>query len=250
MTTMALGRAGIPAERLFYTGMAVAVFTAVFFGFAQTFFLRPWLPIGSASFPVPPEPFFMLHGAVFAAWFLLLMLQPWLVAAGRTDLHRKLGLLGAGLAVAMVVVGIQGALIAASRPGGFMGVPVPPLSFFAIPFFDMVIFAVLIGCAIARRHDAQTHKRLMLIGSISLLSAAIARWPIELMAETSPLVFFGILDLFLLAVVAWDLATRGKLHPATLWGGLLVVVSQPLRLAVSGTGPWLDFAGWATGLPA
>jgi hypothetical protein len=112
----------------------------------------------------------------------------------------------------------------------------------------MVIFAVLIGCAIARRHDAQAHKRLMLIGSISLLSAAIARWPIELMAATSPLVFFGILDLFLLAVVAWDLATRRKLHPATLWGGLLVVVSQPLRLLVSGTEPWLAFARWATGV--
>jgi uncharacterized membrane protein YozB (DUF420 family) len=244
MTTLAAGRTGIPAERLFYTGMAMAILAAVVLGFARTFFLRPWFP----GHPAPPEPFFMLHGAVFAAWFVLLVVQPSLVAAGRTDLHRRLGMAGAVLAVMMVVVGIKGALLAASRAGGFVGVPIPPLSFMAIPFFDMVIFAVLIGCAIARRQDPQTHKRLMLVGSISLLSAAIARWPFELMATPSPLVFFGITNAFLLAVVAWDLATRRRLHPATLWGGLLVVVSQPLRLVVSGTEPWLAFARWATGV--
>jgi hypothetical protein len=52
---------------------------------------------------------------------------------------------------------------------------------------------------------------------------------------------------FLLAVVAWDLATIRRLHPATLWGGLLLVVSQPLRLAIAGTEPWLAFARRATG---
>lgn len=244
MTTSAARAGRIPAERLFYTGMAVLVFAAVFLGFARSFFLHPWFP----GHPVPPEPFFMFHGAVFAAWFALLVVQPSLVAAGRTDLHRRLGLAGAVLAVAMVVVGIEGALIAASRPGGFVGVPVPPLGFLAIPFFDMVVFAVLVGFAIARRHEAQAHKRLMLIGSISLLPAAIVRWPIALMDPPSPVVFFAIANVFLLAIVVWDLATTRRLHRATLWGGLLVVLSQPLRLAISGTEPWLVFARWATGV--
>ena len=53
MTTLALGRAAIPAERLFYTGMAVAVFTAVFFGFARTFFLRPWLDFAGWATGLP-----------------------------------------------------------------------------------------------------------------------------------------------------------------------------------------------------
>jgi uncharacterized membrane protein YozB (DUF420 family) len=246
MTTLAAGRTEIPAERLFYTCMAMAILAAVVLGFARTFFLRPWFP----DHPAPPEPFFLLHGAVFAAWFVLLVVQPSLVAAGRTDLHRRLGQAGAVLAVVMVVVGIQGAIIAASRPGGFTGVPIPPLSFMAIPFFDMIVFPVLVGVAVARRRDAQSHKRLMLIASISLLGAAIARWPFELLAPPSPVVFFGLTDAFLLAIVAWDLATTRRLHPATLWGGLLVVLSQPLRLAISGTEPWLAFARWATGLIA
>jgi hypothetical protein len=31
-----------------------------------------------------------------------------------------------------------------------------------------------------------------------------------------------------LALVLFDLATRGRLHPATLWGGALVVGLKPL----------------------
>ena len=44
----------------------------VFAGFARSFFLRPWFP----DHPSPPETAFYWHGAVFAAWFLLLLAQP------------------------------------------------------------------------------------------------------------------------------------------------------------------------------
>jgi hypothetical protein len=54
----------------------------------------------------------------------------------------------------------------------------------------------------------------------------------------NPLLFFGLTDLFLVPPVVWDLKSRGRLHPATLWGGLLLVASQPLRLWLSGTEAW------------
>jgi hypothetical protein len=31
-------------------------------------------------------------------------------------------------------------------------------------------------------------------------------------------------------------------HPATIFGGLLIVVFKPLLLIIAGTGPWLAFA--------
>lgn len=132
-------------ERRFYTGMAVAMFLTVYFGFAQSFFLRPWFP----GTPAPHEPIFYVHGAAFAAWFLLLIAQPSLVAAGRTDLHVRLGRIGAGLAVLMVVLGTLGGLIAARRPTGFVGVPIPPLQFLVIPLGDMLLFGTFVGLAIA-----------------------------------------------------------------------------------------------------
>jgi len=60
--------------------------------------------------------------------------------------------------------------------------------------------------------------------------------------------FFGLTDLFLVAIVVWDFATRGRIHSATLWGSAFVVMSQVLRLMMSGTEPWLAFAGWAVRL--
>jgi hypothetical protein len=241
MATLAVGRAS--RERLFYAGIAIAMFAAVFLGFARSFFLRPWFP----DVPAPTETIFYVHGAVFTAWLVLLVVQPALVAVRRTDLHRKLGWLGAGLAVAMVALGIVGALVAARRPTGFVGIPIPPLQFLIIPFFDMVLFATFVALAIARRRDMQSHKRWMLLASVNLLAAGIARWPFAMMAGGPP-VYFGLEDLFIVALVAWDFASRGRVHPVTLWGGLAIIVSQPLRLVLSGTAAWLAFAGWAVGL--
>jgi len=228
-------------EHVFYGAMSVAVLAAVCFGFARSFLLRGLFP----SHPVPPEPFFLLHGMVYLAWYVLLVVQSMLVARRRVALHRSLGVLGGVLATVMVVLGLTGAIIAARRPGGFTGIPVPPLQFMAIPFFDMLVFPALIGAAFALRRDLQAHKRLMLIGSIGISTAAIARWPVGLLALGPP-AFFGVTDLFLVPVVVHDLRTRRSVHPATLWGCLVVVLSQPLRLIVSGTGAWISFASWLT----
>jgi hypothetical protein len=231
-------------ERLFYSGMALAMLLTVFAGFGRSFFLRPWFP----GHPSPPEAVFYWHGAVFTAWYLLLLVQALLIAGGRVDRHRMLGKAGAVLAAAMVVIGVYVALVAAGRPGGFIGVPVPPLAFLTIPFVDMAVFGILVACAIAKRNVPQTHKRLMLIASIGPLTAAVARLPFDFILASGPPAFFGLTDLFLLALVAWDLATRRRLHAATLWAGLLLILSQPLRLLVSGTDGWLGFAGWAVAL--
>ena len=71
-------------------------------------------------------------------------------------------MLGGVLATVMVVLGIIAAVISGRRPGGFTGVPVPPLQFMAIPFFDMVVFSSIIGTGFALRRNQQAHKRLML----------------------------------------------------------------------------------------
>lgn len=244
MTTAATVRDRWSPERRFFFGMTLVMLLAVLLGFARSFFLRPLFP----AWPSPREPIFYVHGALFATWMVLLVAQTTLVASGRTAAHRRLGAAGVLLACAMVALGTAAALTAARRPTGFVGIPVPPLQFLAIPLFDMVLFAAFVALAVARRRDAQSHKRLMLLASFNLLAAAVARWPGVASAGAPPL-FFGLTDLFLVALVVWDLRSRGRLHPVTLWCGALFVLSQPLRLVVSGTSAWLAFARWATGLP-
>jgi hypothetical protein len=232
----------LSAERRFFSGMAIAILATVFIGFARSFFLRPMFP----NWPSPSETIFYVHGAVFTAWIVLLVAQASLVAGRRTELHREIGPFGGVLAVAMVVLGTLGALVAARRSTGFVGIPIPPLQFLAIPLFDMLLFASFVGLAIGQRRNAQSHKRWMLLATVNLVTAAIARWPG--VSGGGPFGFFGLTDLFLVALASWDLRTRGRLHPVTLWGGLLIIISQPLRLVISGTETWLAFARWATGL--
>jgi len=240
--THVAARPRISAEHAFFGGMSFALLVVVCSGFSRTFFLHRWFPEVRA----PAEPFFAVHGIVFFSWYVLLAVQAALVAQRRVALHRSLGVLGGVLATVMVVLGITAAVISGRRPGGFTGVPVPPLQFMAIPFFDMVVFSSIIGTGFALRRNQQAHKRLMLIGSIAIIAAALARFPA--IFRGGPPAFFGLTDLFLLPIVAWDVVSRRRLHRATLWAGLWVVISQPLRLVVSGTTGWLTFARWLAGL--
>ena len=101
------------------------------------------------------------------------------------------------------------------------------------------------GTGLALRRRLETHKRLMTLATIALMSAPLARIPWVFRA--GPPGFFGLTDLFIVAMLVYDLATRRRVHPATVWGGLVLVASQPLRLMISGTAAWTAFAAWATG---
>ena len=239
------------AEHRFYVGFAATITAAVVLGFSRTFFLRAWYPEWAQAHGAP-EPFFYFHGSVFTGWFLLLLAQPSLVAIGRVDLHRRLGRLGAGLAVLMVLLGTVGALMAAGRPTGFIGVPLPPLQFLVVPLADILLFGTFVTLAIVKRRTPQSHKRYMLLASIAIAEAGVARWPFAVMAAAVPVPGFDMtdvfVDLFLVPMVVWDLASRGRVHPVTLWGGVVLIALQPLRMMLSGTHAWLAFAAWAVGL--
>ena len=85
-----------------------------------------------------------------------------------------------------------------------------------------------------------------LILAIAILTAAVARLPHVL--PYGPLMFFGLTDMLIVVMLVYDRLTLGRIHPATLWGGLFFVLSQPLRLFVSGTAAWLHVARWLTGV--
>lgn len=224
-------------DRRFFLGMAVTIALIVFVGFAPTFYLR------GLYHPEPLLSVFQFHGLVFTCWVVLFVVQTALVSARRTDIHRRLGLLGGALALLMLVVGYMAAVTAARRGFATPGLP-PPLVFFVVPIFDLLVFAVLVGSGLYLRRTPAAHKRLMLLSTLAVLTAAIARLPYVL--PLGPPAFFGLTDLLVLAAIVYDRLTRGRVHPALVWGGLFLIVSQPLRLAIGGTDAWLAFATWLT----
>jgi hypothetical protein len=229
----------ISRDRRLYIWAAVFIPIIVLIGFARSYYLK-----GFFHTPALPGLLVHLHGAVMTCWVVLFVTQVSLVATRRTRVHQRLGIAGAVVAAVVVVVGIATAISSAQR-NAVSGPGV--LQFLAIPLSDMLMFAVLVGTALYFRRQPEIHKRLMLVAALSLLSAAIARIPLHFIAVGGPLVFLGLTDMCVLACVVFDIARNRRLHPAFLWGTLLLVVSQPLRLILAGTDTWMRFAAWLIG---
>lgn len=221
-------------DRRLYILAAILTPLIVLAGFARTYYLKPFF-----GTPDLPNHIVQLHGIVMTAWVLLFIVQISLAATHRTRVHQRLGIAGGVLATLVVVVGVLTALYAAAR-GATPGPP--PLAFMVVPLGDMLVFSVLIGLALYFRRKLPIHKRLMLLAAINLLTPAIARIPLKFIEYGGPLAFFGLTDLCLLAFVAYDTFKHRRLHPAFLWGSIFILVMQPLRLLLAGTGVWMNFA--------
>lgn len=236
--------AAAKAERRFYTGTILAIALTLIAGFGRSYLLRPVLgPPADPPAAHQLTPLIHLHAALSAAWIALLVAQARLVAGRRIDLHRRLGWLGGAIAAAMVPVGIVTALHGVVRGVSVAGIE--PRRFLALPLFAILVFAALVGFAFAKRRTPQTHKRLMLLATLALLPPALARLMIVQLGFGTPAVVFAVILVYVGGLVAWDLRTLGRLHPATLWGGLFLVLSGPLRLLLSRTDAWLAFVDWA-----
>lgn len=226
------------SDRVFFGGMALVILAIVFLGFMRTFYLSSYFARPALS------PLHIVHGTAFTSWVVLFVIQTSLIAAGRRETHRRLGYAGAVLAALMVALGFMLAIRAAQAGHAPLGLK--PLEFLIIPVFDMLVFAPLVAAAVYFRRQAATHKRLMLIATLSLVGAAVARIT-GTPGAGGPLVFFGVPDLLILAGVVYDRRTRGAVHPAYKWGGGLVVGSQIVRLAVLKTAAWMAVARLLTG---
>jgi hypothetical protein len=112
--------------------------------------------------------------------------------------------------------------------------------------------------------DRDAHKRLMLVATISILEAPIARVfkfflaPAEIQAlplrdQPPPMLQLTIgpyivCDLLILGAMLYDWRTRGRPHPAYLIAGGALVAVQVLRFPLGPTPQWHAFAQWMMSL--
>ena len=221
-----------------FSVFAVVAFTIVFAGFARTFFLR-------FLFASPKMPFYLyVHGLLFSGWFALFFIQSRLIASHRVDLHRRLGVVGAGHAGLAVCVAIVVAIRAGERVYETQSKPfsleAPPL---ALDFGACLTFIVFIGLALYFRRRSDVHKRLMLLGSSSILLPALGRIP-GLFTVRGLWGLVGFAEIIPLTFIVYDTVRCRRLHPAFAWGGLGIVLSWPIFLLVGSTEFWLRFSEW------
>jgi hypothetical protein len=222
-------------DRVFYSGMAIAMAITVFIGFARTYYLSAYFGTHGTIGGRPFSTIIRVHAILFTTWVLLFTVQTSLVATHRVAIHRRLGV-AVGVVAAVLVVGGTATARDVARHGGAPP-GIDPLAFLAIPLGDMVVFSVLIAAALYLRRKKEAHKRLMLLAYSAILAAAVARFPGVL--PLGPLWFFGLTFLPILAFcTTYDLMTRRRVHSAYLWGGALLILSVPVRLIISSTPTW------------
>lgn len=238
-------------DRWFY--ISVALLMILFNGVA---FAPSLIDPSRRNVPLPLTPLVTLHAIVAAAWLLLFLTQTTLVATARIAVHRRVGAFGAVLTVAFIVFGAF-TVIAEARRGfdlsGDIGRgPLPPgadavAAGVGLLFFFLQ-FAILVGAALWYRHRPAVHKRLMLIAVLGALTPTpvahvIGHW---LAPQPWTGIIFPLSLLFFLSFSAiHDRITEGRIHPVSLWGGLLVVVSnQVFNLAIVPSSAWREFATW------
>jgi len=180
-----------------------------------------------------------IHVTLFLTWTALFAAQTLLIATRRARTHRRLGYASLAVAAAMILTAPELAIGFARRGGPDGG---DPLAFLLVLLTDILLFTAFVGGAIYFRRRRDVHKRLMILAMLDLLPAAIVRWPIA-PPNVGPAVT-GVVLVLIAALVVNDFAVQRRAHPASVWGGLLLLGSIPLRFAVAQTALWHHFAGW------
>lgn len=227
-------KADYPNKRYIHSVIAGLILVLTFAGFAQSYYLKNLF--GGDALSV----LLHMHGLVMTLWILLFMLQVRLIATRKHALHRRVGMWGMGLGLLVMVIGIATAVDSARRaqaaPGG--------LSFLATSLGGLLVFVALVVLGLIYRRQRDFHSRFMLLANLSIIAPAIARLPLDVIERGGLTLIFIIKDVCILAFVVYDLASTRRLHPATAWASLLIILSYPVTRMIGATPVWIDIAKW------
>jgi len=226
-------------DRRLFAGVAVGLALLVLVGFAQTYYLK-------VLFRTPPlRALLHVHGLVMTAWVVLFGVQVRLVAAHRTDLHRRLGVVGAVVAGMVLVVGVPVALTQGQLHLIKNDTPIEPaLVFLPIPLGILLLFATFVTTAILFRRRAAYHKRFMALSCLSIVLPGLDRLPLQFIENADRWVLYGLNDACIAVCFAYDALSHRRVHPAWVWGSATFLGIQILTLTLRNTQTWLRIAGW------
>lgn len=248
-------------RRAFYIGATAFVIIVCIAGFGPSL-------IDQSRRTGPPTAMMVAHGVITSVWLLLFLVQATLVAVRRTEAHRRLGVIGGIVGLAMIVIGVL-ALIEGARRGydlsGDLGrATIPPgsprpMGEDAIAgtfggFLGLFVFGALVTAGLWFRHRPDIHKRLMLLALLDLTFVPlrhlsgylIGHWP----ALYGPLSIAVPITsgLLLFAPAIHDKATLGRIHPVSLWMPLALLVGTGLGFGiVQPSAAWREVSLWLVG---
>ena len=217
----------------FYIGLSVLVTTIAFVGFWPTYF-GPLL-----AGTVDKLPVIHVHAAIYVGWLAIFIAQATFAATRRMDLHVRLGNIGIGYGVLVIVMGVTVAISMFAVRVHAGNIEEAQMRLVA-PLLDMVFFAPLFAAAVRLRRKPEIHKRLMIVATTVLLVAAVGRmsfvgrpWPL-LLVWGSPLLLGAAYDIVRRRAVPWIYLL-----------GIVAIVARAFGARLVGeTGMWHDWSAW------
>jgi hypothetical protein len=207
-------------------------------GFSTTFFI----PLAHGTLNAPPV--VLVHGVLLFGWLLFLILQSSLARHRNLTVHKRIGWGGTMLASAIVVSGILVSFHATRRDLA-NGSDDFVLGQLVNGLIEMALFCGLVAGAIWFRRSGDTHKRLLLLATISALAPAWLRLRHLFPQVPNPFIVFSLLaDSMLLIVIARDLAVIKRIHPVYIWAGGAMILVHLIELVAITSGPWLRLSRW------
>jgi hypothetical protein len=252
MEAVATASAVRAESRNFYVWMAGGFLTVAFGGFIPTY----WARVASGTFH--GEPIIHIHGALLFTWTCFYFVQTLLVAKGRTLDHRAWGLAGISLFTAMMCSILVGQEVVLARNQA-LGFGEAALRFSAVTLTAWPLMALFFILAIVKIRKPESHKRLMTLLMIGIMTPAIARVFLTLFAPPGaaaggpPPPFVAtppglVADLFLVVAIVRDWRMLGRPHPVYVYGGIALVAQQLLTAPIAATAAWMNLAKGFAGL--
>ena len=228
-------------DRWIFVGMAVWFLAIVLTGFIPDSIMKIGMVRAGER---PPFPIVLhMHAVLMGSFLLLLLAQTWLMATGRREYHKQLGLASFVLAPALVIVGFVLAptmyhqtydLMQAAPPEGqakYLQALSVSENIKLIQLYIGLLFSVFLVIGLrARKRDAGLHKRMMILATAIPLPAGIDRIP--WLPHTMPGSPWSV-DLYTLAAISpmfvWDVVRNGRVHRA-YW--IWIAAYLPCAIAV------------------
>lgn len=228
----------IGRDRLFFFVMAAVICATVVIGFAMQLAMR------RSDFGAPW--WVHVHAMTFMGWLGLYMAQNFLAWRGITVAHQRLGRVAAVYVGWMALVGVSVNTLAAITHR------VPPFFetnvFLVMDWMTVLVFAGLTWAGVRLRGATDWHRRLMLCGAIMVMGPGIGRLlPLPFLGTWIVWAVWASTVPFMAASLIYDIATRGKVHPAYYWGFGVITLSVALIRPLAFTAPMLALTRYLAG---